>query len=141
MNDIETYKTITLKHTIAANSSSFTKEINCEFIPDEIILKNCSLWSSAAYDKAIAISTDLIFDTDLLTIPKTSSFHESYNVPFRNHRPINGTYTFTIKDFDNVLISKVSTTYIAFTLVFIKWKPKDLKPITIVNGHSNEEDK
>ena len=39
MNDIETYKTITISKEIPSTVTSFTKDINIEFIPDEIVLK------------------------------------------------------------------------------------------------------
>lgn len=124
MQDIDTYKTITLKQVIGANTSSFAKDINVEFVPDEIVLKNITFWTSTAYTDAIQLTSDLILgDRVLLTMPKTTSYHESYNVPFRTlNRPVNGNYKFEIKNFSDALVSKASTSSLAFTLVFIKWK-------------------
>lgn len=130
MNEIETYKTLTIALRLEDNKNSFSRDINIEFIPDEIILKNMN-WCNAQATNEIPykLITNLIDGDGVIgTLPKitvTTSFHDSYNIPFRNSRPINGTYLFEIKDYTNAPIS-VSTEnrFLSFTLVFIKWKKK-----------------
>ena len=124
MNEIETYKTITVTKVIPINTATFTADINIDFIPDEIVLKNVSFFTGTSYDRSFMLTSSLIGDDQILaTLPKSSSFHESYNIPFKNSgRPIQGNYTFEIREFTKELFIKASVSYLSFTLVFIKWK-------------------
>ena len=129
MNDIETYKTITLSHIIGTDvdtSPDFSLYIDVPFTPDEVVLKYVSLCTATAYTEPIAIKTTLLGDDQILAvIPKATVFHESFNTPFRCNKPINTLYDFKIRTIlGGRLGTLVTAGYLSFTLVFIKWKEK-----------------
>jgi hypothetical protein len=128
MNEIETYKTFTLKGNLY-QTTDFCYDINIEFVPDEIVLKYLTAYDedTATKESILTIMTDLIDGHIIASIPKATAFHESYNIPFNNNkRPIQGCYNFSFRAIDgsNPVNSATFDMDIAMTLVFIKWKKK-----------------
>eukprot|EP00732_Lithocolla_globosa_P008192 Lithocolla_globosa_v1_NODE_11378_length_513_cov_172.679039.p1 type:complete len:139 gc:universal NODE_11378_length_513_cov_172.679039:442-26(-) len=131
---IDQFKTLTLFKNIqdlSNQDATFSKEIYCEFIPDEIILKYISVYDNSvgdadSKDKMFILKTSLISDNTgiLATYPQATAYHESYHLPFKNNRPINGTYNFTITDItgDNPAGGANYDVFISFTLMFVKYK-------------------
>jgi hypothetical protein len=71
--------------------------------------------------------TELIDGRIIASIPKSTAFHESYNIPFNNNKkPIQGCYAFSFRAIDGSIPVNSATFNmdIAITLVFIKWKKK-----------------
>ena len=128
MNDIETYKTVTISYQFEENENRFNQNIFIEFQVDEIVLKYVSMDISGGFgvNQMFKITSELVpGDGILAVVPNVDIFHESFNIPFRNHtKNINGTYSFYIKDINNanVPLGRTGLVQLSFTLLFIKWK-------------------
>eukprot|EP00732_Lithocolla_globosa_P007583 Lithocolla_globosa_v1_NODE_9851_length_661_cov_1215.622112.p1 type:complete len:135 gc:universal NODE_9851_length_661_cov_1215.622112:557-153(-) len=128
---IENFRTETFYDQLSG-TNSFEVDINCQFIPDEIILKNISAYDNdgttadAAKDKMFLLKSSLITDNGsiLASFPYATAYHESYHVPFKNVRPIGGTYTFTITDIEGNPPAGGGDydTFLSVTLLFIKYR-------------------
>ena len=126
MNIIKTYKTYTFYAIVADNTNSFNLNINLDFIPDELSLKNFTYATATPFGSSIIIKSNLISnDGILITIPgvdTTTCVSSVLNIPFNNQgRPINGTYTFTLLNFSNQQANVFADTEISFTIQFIKY--------------------
>lgn len=139
---IENFRTMTISTFIEeldTKPNYFDRDINIEFVPDEIVLKTVSVYDSdtttavADKTKLFAIKSNLIYENAniLFTFPLAeNAFHEAYHVPFRNINNINGTYRFTLisADIDKNPKGEVPLgganfkMYISFTLLFIKYR-------------------
>ena len=131
---IDQFKTLTFSAQIedlTNQDATFSKEINCEFIPDEIILKYVSVYDNStgdadSKDKMFILKSSLLSDNTgiLATYPQATAYHESYHLPFKNMRPVNGTYNFLITDiFGNKPAGGANyDVFISFTMMFVKYK-------------------
>ena len=128
-NEIEIYKTITVSGNIGNNANTFSAYINVEFIPDEIILKYVAKYDDdqAASDLLDIISSDLIDNQVIFSYPSSMALYEMCNTPFRNQKPIQGLYTFTITQIDGSLPSNFASfnSFYSFTFLFVKYKHKN----------------
>lgn len=129
---IENFRTLTISNRYQiGDGNQLDQPINIEFVVDEIVLKSVSVYDTDTTDpagrsKLFSIKCNLINENDgiicVFPLPD-QAFHESYHVPFKNSRPINGTYTFSLVD----IIEKTEPIspydiYISFTLLFIKYR-------------------
>jgi len=114
------------------NNASFSRDINIEFIPDEVVLKNVSI-NNIGYensDHMLFLRSNLIPGSPILfSFPNLSMYNEALDIPFRLKSPVNGTYNFNFvtilgKPPSQALIPYFSIE-IAFTLLFIKFKSKE----------------
>lgn len=127
MKIIENYETVDVLLTYGNNVSSLSYEINLDFIPDEMILKNVSKFDNnngVTSDQMILFKTDLVNAPVFCHFPKTSSFHETYDIPFKMNKPIRGNYRFYFTKMNGDDPNNITTfdTKMAFTLLFLKYK-------------------
>lgn len=136
MPQIENTKTITVSLNFEAKIED-SREIFCEFQPDEIILKYVSL-----YDNSPQLDTNLIsfssslfnnqnfftFATPIQNDTSPIFYNEQINTPFKvNSSNVNGLHSFSLKSlypFANITPADVSVR-VAFTFIFIKYKSKN----------------
>jgi hypothetical protein len=129
MKVIENYETVDVYLAyVGVTTKDF--EINLDFTPDEMILKNVSKYDFDAAidgntsDAIIFLKTDLINSPTLCHFPRSVGFHETYDIPFKINKSINGKYRFFLTRSDNKEPTNkaVFNTFIALTLLFIKYK-------------------
>lgn len=124
--EVETYKTVFINNKFEANQKSFTKNINVEFLPDEIIVKYLSLNDDNVNIEygMYTLKTNLVREDILICFPPASSFTTSLDIPFKNYDRINGTYSFTLNKIDNSEIDEMATMNLSLSLVlmFVKFK-------------------
>lgn len=119
MSNIEARKIVIVK-SVLISQSSFESYIDVPFQPNEVILRQLSLYTAGASDLIMTLRSDLISDTDLITFPD-SICHLVVQTPFIIYnREIRGTYRFLIMNTDNEL--EEMTGEIALTFEFIKYK-------------------
>eukprot|EP00732_Lithocolla_globosa_P003954 Lithocolla_globosa_v1_NODE_3407_length_1681_cov_654.876999.p3 type:complete len:136 gc:universal NODE_3407_length_1681_cov_654.876999:782-1189(+) len=114
-----------------SGTNTFSENIYLDFIPDEIILKNISYYDDdgttavAAKTKLFVLKSTLVSDNsgNIATFPLASAYHEQYHIPFRNVRPIGGTYTFTLTDVDGAAPGGGGNfdLFIGITLTFVQY--------------------
>eukprot|EP00732_Lithocolla_globosa_P007934 Lithocolla_globosa_v1_NODE_10670_length_578_cov_2468.967495.p1 type:complete len:139 gc:universal NODE_10670_length_578_cov_2468.967495:85-501(+) len=132
---IKNFKTLTFSaqiNDLTDQDATFSKQINLEFIPDEIILKNVSLYNydinttAQYYSKMFLLKSSLLSDNGgvLASIPHSTAYHEQYHISFKNNSPINGTYSFTLTDIFGAKPGGGANynTFISLTLMFVKYK-------------------
>eukprot|EP00732_Lithocolla_globosa_P006086 Lithocolla_globosa_v1_NODE_6795_length_1032_cov_294.655419.p2 type:complete len:137 gc:universal NODE_6795_length_1032_cov_294.655419:586-176(-) len=117
-----------------SGTNTFTENIYLDFIPDEIILKNISYYDDdgttavAAKTKLFILKSTLVSDNGgaICTFPLATAYHEQYHIPFRNVRPIGGTYTFTVSDIDGSAPGGGNDfdMYLGVTLTFLQYEKK-----------------
>eukprot|EP00732_Lithocolla_globosa_P000813 Lithocolla_globosa_v1_NODE_310_length_4558_cov_56.456362.p4 type:complete len:140 gc:universal NODE_310_length_4558_cov_56.456362:1773-1354(-) len=100
----QNYQTVTISGALThAGNYQFTTDLILPFQPDEIILKNLSVYDNDNVStfnyrvKMFHLKTDLINNQVLASYPvPTQAYHESYYLPFKCTTPIHGTYTFNV---------------------------------------------
>lgn len=124
--EIETFKTILIKNIFGNNQSSFRRNINIEFIPDEIVLKHVAMSddNANAEEGNYLIKSNIIDQYELISIPANSMFCESVDIPFKNSKPITGDFEFTISKINGNAPTQIATMNlsISLTLLLIKFK-------------------
>lgn len=133
---IDTFETKTFyKNLTDKNDTKWFENIFYDWQPDEIILKNISVYDSDPAEagektKMIFLKTNLLdYDQVLATYPLCVAYHETYHVPFKNTKKINGTYYFKLEDINgaNLVTSGTYNTTISITLMFVKYKSSTTK--------------
>eukprot|EP00732_Lithocolla_globosa_P006315 Lithocolla_globosa_v1_NODE_7243_length_972_cov_875.917121.p1 type:complete len:136 gc:universal NODE_7243_length_972_cov_875.917121:617-210(-) len=133
-HSFKNFETLTITGSFTyGNNYQFTKGINLPFQPDEIILKNISVYDhddttfNTNRIKMFHIKTNLISQNNsiLASYPVMNySYHESYYLPFKNNSFIRGTYQFNILNAINNTLpvqgDKFNQT-IVLTLLFVKY--------------------
>lgn len=109
------------------NTSSYFShafyEVN--FIPDEIVLKYCSVKSNgpAIYNQLCKIDCSFLGNKTLLSIPINYTFHENFNIPFKKTTFTIGEHQFYIKNiFDRDISYELNNLQITMCFLFIKYK-------------------
>jgi hypothetical protein len=122
MNDYEHFETLTLYGEIPVDEESFTKDITLSFQPDVIILKYISYYNASTDSfPLLVVSTNVTQPSELMVIPHSQAMLEQLNIPFRNHRSISGSYTFTIKGIDGST-NHDAVYHLGVGIVFAKYK-------------------
>jgi hypothetical protein len=116
---ISNRKTITVVNdSTAAAVSSFSANIYIPFQPDEVIVRQASVYDLAGGNHIIIVTSDLVDNYPLFTIND-----EIITIPlstrFIINRPITGTFTFNFLNVDQT--NSNLQIEIAFVLEFIKY--------------------
>jgi len=123
---VETHKTVFLNNKFDNNQKSFEKNINVEFIPDEIIVKYITVKNDniVAEKGVYMLKTNLVRDEILISFPCRTTFTSSVDIPFKNYDRINGTYSFTLNKIDYSGIANLANMDLSLSLVlmFVKYK-------------------
>eukprot|EP00732_Lithocolla_globosa_P007371 Lithocolla_globosa_v1_NODE_9316_length_720_cov_32.314286.p1 type:complete len:146 gc:universal NODE_9316_length_720_cov_32.314286:593-156(-) len=128
---IETFTTETFYEQLSG-TNTWTENIYIDHHVDEIILKNISVYDAdttttdANKTKLFILKSNLVSDRAgiIATFPLASAYHENYHIPFKNNRPIGGTYEFRVTAIDgSTPVGGVNfDMYVGITLQFIKYK-------------------
>lgn len=78
--------------------SSFKRNINVPFQPDELIIKY-SYYQNDGQQLTIYLLSDLIDTNEIFCLLGDKQYHQ-LNTVFKMGKPVNGTYEFTIHDLD-----------------------------------------
>lgn len=120
------------KYNDNPDNSEFTKTINVSFFPDELIVRsiiatddffsdgNGANEQELDFGDPFVIKTNLIDDQELCSFNKYAYGIQHLNVRHKINKPINGTYTFTLYDHDNVR-GTISNSRVVIHLEFIKY--------------------
>jgi hypothetical protein len=129
--DIEYIKTVTIAGQFLYTNTiitSFTANIDVEFVPDEIILRRTVLYnlSQGTGDTCCFVKSSLIDNHVLYSYVDVAAASDYTNTHFRNFKPIQGLYTFDVSTFSGNTISNINAinVTVAFTFEFIKYHPK-----------------
>jgi len=124
--EVETYKTVFINNKFENDENTFSKNINVEFIPDEIVVKYiCVNDDNTNTETGIyTLKTNLIREEDLITFPAFHNFSQQVDIPFKNYDRINGTYSFKLGKLDETAIAELDTMDLSLSLVllFVKFK-------------------
>jgi len=144
INKIKNTKTVTLSGSFVYTNTDpirFSTDINVEFKPNMIILRNFSVYDSTLTaptnlnDNVMQIKTNLINNNTLISFPLPNNFSSatSYgflsitpNIQFRNFENINSRYDFTLYNYmgtglNSDTIDELSL-YMTFTLEFVEYE-------------------
>eukprot|EP00732_Lithocolla_globosa_P006860 Lithocolla_globosa_v1_NODE_8280_length_839_cov_26.331633.p1 type:complete len:141 gc:universal NODE_8280_length_839_cov_26.331633:227-649(+) len=112
------------------NVASWNENIYIDFIPDEIILKNITVYDDTT-DHANNTKLFLVKSSlnnrkgTMASFPQIQAFHENYHTPYKNNNQINGSYEFKITDINGNAPSPDAVNFkihIAITIVFAKYR-------------------
>eukprot|EP00732_Lithocolla_globosa_P008078 Lithocolla_globosa_v1_NODE_11069_length_538_cov_120.681159.p1 type:complete len:136 gc:universal NODE_11069_length_538_cov_120.681159:511-104(-) len=119
-------------YALLDTSNYWNENIYIDFQPDEIILKNISIYDAdtttteANKTKMFLLKSNLVSDKNgvIATFPLAQAYHESYQLGFKNTRPIGGTYEFRVTAFDNTVPAGGGNfgMYVGVTLMYVKYK-------------------
>jgi hypothetical protein len=144
INKIKNTKTVTLSGSFVYTNTDpirFSTDINVEFKPNMIILRNFSIYDSTLTaptnlnDKVMQIKTNLINNNTLISFPLPNNFSSatSYgflsitpNIQFRNFENLNSKYDFTLynclgSSLDPETIANINL-QLTFTLEFVEYE-------------------
>lgn len=136
MPEVELFKTVSLSlffnvgeiSPYQINSTSCYADINIQFIPDEVIIKNISVRdNNTDGDDAqpiYLITSDLLNDPVMFHFPLAETFHEMLNIPFLLKKQISGKYIFRILSVHMTEPDNKATfnMFCVLTLLFVKYK-------------------
>ena len=98
---------------------TFTKNLNLEFIPDEMIVKGMHFFKDGTNNTVFTLSSNLV-DYNIMCSFIETDIYSNFNNVFQINKPVNGLYDFTINMVDTGSI--VYNGSIAITLEFIQYK-------------------
>lgn len=119
--DVEHYRTFSFSSTLQANESRFEKTIALSFQPDLIVLNHVGLADESVETDLLLLSTDIVEPSGMCSVKLKSDYSQLYNIPFQNHRPINGTYSFWLSNLDGSATTHDGLTQISVSMSFIKY--------------------
>ena len=136
MPEVELFKTVSVNlffnieetSPYQINSTSCYADINIQFIPDEVIIKNISVRdndiNAAGAQPIYLITSDLLNDPVMFHFPLAQTFHEMLNIPFLLKKQISGKYVFRILSMNMIEPENKATfnMFCAITLLFVKYK-------------------
>lgn len=124
-SDIENYQSEVIFGNVTAGDSSFTFTLNLPFQPDEFILKTISYTNPEATtttSEIVYVRSDLVDNKIFFSTACTSYSQETWNTPFRNYKPVRGTYNFNLTTSSGAPWTSDTDLEIAITVLFLKWK-------------------
>jgi hypothetical protein len=126
LRNVETMTSRTVTGGMGDGVDSFTADINIPFQPDMIILQAMTETNANPVDASAevgVIRSDLVQNQTLTTFaPIAREVRYNINAPFINQRPINGTYTFDIRELSGTTLVHDNFITISLTFLFIKYK-------------------
>jgi hypothetical protein len=126
LKNVENMTSRTVSGSIGAGVESFTADINIPFQPDVIILQAMTETNTAnvADSAEIGVVLSDLVENQVLTsfLPIDVEVRYSINAPFINRRPVNGTYTFDIRELGGQTLAHLGHITISLTFLFIKYR-------------------
>lgn len=106
----------------AANVTEVTARVDVSFIPDQIIVSSVvSADASTDSPPISSLRTDLVTDRVLCFFHAGADILHRYDIPFKNHRAINGDYSFTLRGESNLPFAHDATIDVGLMLTFVKF--------------------
>ena len=121
MPEVEVRKVVLINNR-GVNIKAFTQNINIDFIPDEMIVREVGYALSGNQSNIFYVWSDIVDDNIIALIGDSKTAH-SPNTTFTVKKGIKGSYLFQIRDWDDE-IPQVAPGNLMIVLEFVKYKQK-----------------